>query len=505
MRSSSTPVGQLALHQSLGLRIGQPHVRSFAAPGARRTTELPSHTEEYYPAHYAPENSLLGNLRFALKYEALDLGVTYATLQAIGRSGLEEWVRAEPTGGFSRRAWFLYETLAGETLDLEPVRAGNYINALSEKRHFAGPPRNSSRQRVRDNLLGTGLLCPTLRRTPRLEAMIRADISQQARDLTAGYPPEILARAVRYLYTKETRSSFAIEGEAPGSRREERFLQALRRVGRFDWGYPGELARLQQSIVEPRYASDGWRSSQSYVGETTRGYGQQVHFICPRPQDVPTLMEGWMALATRLLASDVDPVLAAAVIGFSFVFVHPFEDGNGRLHRLLIHDVLAKQGFSPPGLLFPVSAAILRNRLLYDQALEAFSQAILPAIEWRMNPDGEIAIENDTLDLYRFFDATPQAEYLYDRVAETIQVDLKQELDFLEKFDAAYRAVTAVVDMPNKRATLLVSLCFQNQGRLSKQKRKQFPELQDDEIRHMESAIQELLGASEVESREIEP
>jgi len=43
----------------------------------------------------------------------------------MGSRTLEEWVRAEPTGEYSRRAGFLYETLTGETLDLEPVRMGN--------------------------------------------------------------------------------------------------------------------------------------------------------------------------------------------------------------------------------------------------------------------------------------------------------------------------------------------------------------------------------------------
>src|SRR6185369_193864 len=106
------------------------------------------------------------------KYEPIDLGVIYHALRAMGSRTIEEWVRSELTGEYSRRAWFLHETLVGEPLDLEPARMGNYVNALDEKRHFVAAPRNSSRQRVRDNLLGTRLLCPTLRRTFRLKAMI---------------------------------------------------------------------------------------------------------------------------------------------------------------------------------------------------------------------------------------------------------------------------------------------------------------------------------------------
>jgi Fic family protein len=68
-------------------------------------------------------------------------------------------------------------------------------------------------------------------------------------------------------------------------------------------------------------------------------------------------MAGWARLTQRLLQSRVEPVISAAVSAFSFVFIHPFEDGNGRLHRFLIHAILAKQNFSPPDIVFPVSAA----------------------------------------------------------------------------------------------------------------------------------------------------
>lgn len=493
--AAARPVGQLALHREFDLKVPFPAVQSYVGPGTRRTVAWLTETQEFYTPSYATDGTPIGNLRFALKYEPLDLGVVYHALRAMGSRMLEEWVRTEPTGEYSRRAWFLYETLTGETLDLDPVRMGNYVSALDEERHFVASPRNSSRHRVRDNLLGTRFLCPTIRRTPGLVARIEAKLADEARAIMTRYSPETLARAVSYLYTKETRSSFAIEGEAPGSQREERFLQALRRVASFDPGDKAALIRLQQIIVDPRYADDDWRTSQNFVSASTRGFGQHVHFICPRPQDVPSLMEGWKALTERVLGSPLDPVLAAAAGSFAFVFIHPFEDGNGRIHRFLIHYVLARRGFSPPGVIFPVSAAVLRQRHLYDRGLEVFSQSIMPAIRWHWTPGGEIVVGNDTLDLYRFFDATVQAEYLYERVEETIRVDLAEELEFLEVYDAAYRVVTAIVDMPNRRVGLLVRMLLQNGGRLSKNKRKQFDELTDEEIQRMQAAVQEIIRA----------
>ena len=38
-----------------------------------------------------------------------------------------------------------------------------------------------------------------------------------------------------------------------------------------------------------------------------------------------------------------DAILAAAIIASGFVFIHPFVDGNGRIHHFLIHHVLIRK------------------------------------------------------------------------------------------------------------------------------------------------------------------
>ena len=491
--SPALPVGQMALHAAVCPLLPLPGARSYIVSGARRTHQSPAFTEEYYPPRYKTDGAFIGNLRFALRYEPVDLGILHAALVALGREALTAWVRAEPTGAYSRRAWFFYETLTGDTLDLPPTQAGNYTDALDPALHFTAAPANSPRHRVRDNLLGTADLCPTVRRTRKLEAMIALELDAEARTLAEQYAPETLARAVSFLYTKETRSSFAIEGEAPSRSREERFLQALRSLPAFDPTDKDALIALQGRIVEPRYAARDYRDFQNFVGETTRRYGESVHFICPRPEDVPALMRGWMALTQRTLDAPLAPVIAAAVCSFAFVFIHPFEDGNGRLHRFLVHYALSRRNFTPPGLIFPISAAILRQRPLYDAALEAFSKPALAATEWDFTDEQGIVVKNDTRNLYRFFDATAQAEYLYDRIAETIREDFREELDFLTVYDAAFTAVRNVVEMPDRRAALLVRLCLQNGGRLSQNKRKEFLELTDAEIAAMEAALSPIL------------
>ena len=487
------PIGHVWLRRELDLPVPPPAVESYVVAGARRTETHGRRIVELYPRQYAVDGSVVSHLRFALRHEPVDLGVLAAALKAVEAAEIEGWVRAEPTGAFSRRAWFLREMVTGRTLDLEDVRTGNYVEALDPRKHIVAARRNSPRHRVADNMLGGPGLSPTIRRTPRLKEAMRLRVDEDARALIESHDPVVLARAVNSLYAKETRSSFAIEGETPGISRTERFVAALQAAPDLDPADKAALVRLQGDIVDRRYAASDWRRFQNFVGATVGGYREEVHFICPRPADVPALMDGWMALTRRVVEGGVDPIVAAAVSAFAFVFVHPFGDGNGRIHRLLVHHVLARRGYSPPGVIFPVSAAILRDRRSYDAALETFSRPLLEFIRWRWTAGQEIAVENDTADLYRYFDATVFAEYLYDRVADAVRVDLREELGFIAVFDRAFHAVREIVDMPDRRASRFVRLCMENGGQLSSARRGDFSELDDAEIEAMETAIRQAL------------
>jgi Fic family protein len=185
----------------------------------------------------------------------------------------------------------------------------------------------------------------------------------------------------------------------------------------------------------------------------------------------------------------VDPVSCAAVGAFGFVFIHPFEDGNGRIHRFLIHHVLAAAGFTPVGLLFPVSAVMLRDRRAYDRVLNQYSSSIMPLIQYKLDDQGSMTVQNATATLYRYWDATPFAEYLYGCVEQALRHDLGEEIGFLRVFDRAVRRTMEIVDMPDRRASLLVRLIMQNKGKLAEGRRQQFPELKNQEIEAIEEAV----------------
>jgi Fic family protein len=96
--------------------------------------------------------------------------------------------------------------------------------------------------------------------------------------------------------------------------------------------------------------------SRNYVGETVVWQKEKIHFACPKPEDLADLMEGILGDHKRMDAGNVSAVIHAAAIVYGFVFLHPFEDGNGQIHRFLIHNILARRGFAPEGVMFSISA-----------------------------------------------------------------------------------------------------------------------------------------------------
>jgi len=484
------PVGQAALISRLDLQVPMPVVTSVVGSGIRKTVVIEGRAVNKYTPTYKPDDTIAGHLKFALRYEPLDFIVLAHVFQcAVAADSLRDWIKAEPGGLYARRAWFLYEWFTGQVLDIPDCTTGAYVDALDPSRHVTATTAYASRRhRVRDNILGVPGFAPVVRLTSTIDAFAAQSLDLEARRLLDSCDPVILARAVNYLYTKETMSSFAIESEVPTARRAERFVAALHAARLFDATQKDSLVQLQNIIVDPRYAATGFRDFQNFVGENHHGIREEIHFICPRPQDVEPLMQHWAGMVKRLRAGG-DPVISAALIAFGFVFIHPFEDGNGRIHRFLLHQVLASGNFTPPDMLFPVSAAIVRDRHGYSTALEGFSKRILPFIEWHWTPDKEIAVDNDTAAFYGYFDATPLVEFLYAKIAETIRVDLKEELGFVAVFDAAFEAVRTIVDMPDRRASLLIQLCMQNNGKLSAKKRATFSELTDREVAAIEAAI----------------
>jgi hypothetical protein len=445
--------------------------------------------ETYGPAYW-PGDSDFDHLEFALKYDGLNLAVLSAIFQVLPADGFAAFVAAAPFGKYRRRLWYLYEWLTRTRLSLPDMTSGNYVELVPEDECFAAPRRRVARQRIDDNLLGVRSFCPIIRRTAVLGKFVDGNLSTRLQSLVAGCTPEVLKRALSYLYTKETRSSFAIEREEPTADRTARFVALLGRASREHWCRKPQLVTLQNAIVDPRFVEADYRTKQTWVGESVTLGQERVHYVCPRPGDVPALMEGLIKADERLRASGIHPVVHAAAVGYGFVFIHPFLDGNGRIHRFLIHNTLAMRGFTPPEIIVPVSAAMQRDERAYDSSLEAFSRPLLEFVAYTFAGDGEMTVTGDWSDCYRFPDLTRQAEALFRFVKQTIDRDLPEELAFLRGYDRTKRLMQDIVDLPARQLDLFIRLCRQNGGSLSAAKRQShFAMLRDDEIARLEEAV----------------
>jgi hypothetical protein len=449
---------------------------------------------ETYTARYWPGDALGDHLEFALKYDGVNLLILKKLFALAPQGQITAYVRSKPGGKYARRIWYLYELLTGNQLPIPDVTTGNYVDLLEPDKYYTTPPKPIPRQRVRDNLLGDASFCPIVRRTERLAAFERSDLSRRCRRIVEAYPLDLLKRALAYLYTRESKSSFQIEHLQPSASRIERFVSLLQQAERDDFFQKQALIELQNRTVDQRFRDSDYRTAQNYVGETVPWQGERVHFVSPKPADLACLMDGMFTAHARMgTAGDtVHPVVHAAVVGYGFVFMHPFEDGNGRIHRFLIHNVLARRSFAPPGIMFPISAAMLKRPDAYDASLEAFSKPLMPLVEYSMDEAGRMTVQNDTADYYRYIDLTAQAEALSDFVRETIEVELVEELRFLANYDATKRAIQQIVDMPDRLIDLFIRCCLQNHGTLSKRKRQEFfAMLHDSEVTAMEAAIQQ--------------
>lgn len=246
-----------------------------------------------------------------------------------------------------------------------------------------------------------------------------------------------------FLLIKDSKASYTIEGESPPHNRIERWGKIIGEAGQRALSVE-ELEYLQSIVIaDNRFILPGCRVEGGFVGDHDRTTGMPIPaHISARYEDLESLLSGLLEAGQLLNNSDYDAVLTAALVAFGFVFIHPFEDGNGRIHRYLFHHVLFEKGFVSRGLVFPVSAVMLDRIDDYRQTLEHYSKPRLDLIKWR--PTDKIFIKNH-------------------------------------------------IDMPDKLVDLLIRFLNRNKGKLSKRVRgKEFAELTETEIKSIQNKYDEI-------------
>lgn len=131
-----------------------------------------------------------------MRYEPVEVVIIAAAFQKIPREEMEKWVRSEYIGKYVRRAWYLYELLTGNTLDVRDVPPTNNVLLLNPALHVTTAGARIRRQRVIDNLLGDRDYCPTIRRTEALESAMARGLEAEAKQIVQDCDPIVLTRTV---------------------------------------------------------------------------------------------------------------------------------------------------------------------------------------------------------------------------------------------------------------------------------------------------------------------
>lgn len=499
-----TPVGYTYLNQFYKLLLPKLNVEVFSDPSVTQISlvNFGASKRKVIPASGKMPESPYEHMCAAIKYQGIRLHFFAAIFKVIDVKEFTDFITQSPQARYNRVLWFLYEWLTDQELPIPPLSSGNYIKLFEDEFYYTlQDGQRCKRMRVINNAIGTRDYCPTVRKTKAIQQIAGIDVYESAyakmQDFGDVLSTDVLGRSINYLYTKETKSSTEIENESPDKQRMQRFLNAIKNVGLFELN-KHKLIDIQNQIVADRVKASDYRTNEIYVGSTIQRYGiydEDVHYIGPLAKHVPGMMQGLLTTHENLMLDRTMPSLIhAAVISFGEVYIHPFIDGNGRLHRYLIHDVM-KQRESTHKFIIPVSAAILRNSKRYDEVLESISRPTLAMIEYSFSEESQIIIHNDIDYMYRYPDFTEHVKFVYQMMETAVASELMEEICLLIFFDTIKDFINSSCDMPNKNIDNLVSLLLSNDGAVSKAKRSHVLQFIDEELlSSVETVAKDIIG-----------
>jgi Fic family protein len=111
------------------------------------------------------------------------------------------------------------------------------------------------------------------------------------------------------------------------------------------------------------------KSVQNYISTTYPDGHTEILFTPLAPYETPEALEKICAEYNKVIGNfEVEPLIAIPVFIHDFLCIHPFNDGNGRMSRLLTTLLLYRSGFYV-GRYISLEAKIAKNKDLYYEAL----------------------------------------------------------------------------------------------------------------------------------------
>jgi len=203
------------------------------------------------------------------------------------------------------------------------------------------------------------------------------------------------------------------------------------------------------------------------------------------------MLEGLRAFLDKTQGQSA--IMRSAVAAFGFVYIHPLADGNGRVHRFLVNDILRRDGVVPAPVILPISAIITDaadERRRYDQVLDQVSKPLMQAVSDRFTfkpapthyPDGVASNfvfcgNHQAHPLWRYPDLGPHVIFLSNVIERTMAEQMRDESRYLRRHARARAALKDIVEMPDQQADRVLRSLEQNQGRISHALSKEIPVL----------------------------
>jgi hypothetical protein len=426
------------------------------------------------------QDDLCWHLDFHIRQEPLNLMLVALTFSRLSHSRWQQYLDSEATPS-KRIMGFLCEFLTENAIQLSTsaithIQTMEPILILNPTVYMTGTIETNMTTKkwgVIDNLLGNRYFCPMLRlnnqqtldETRKLKRHMDMIYNQTSR--------AIWKRTTSYLSKKETQSSWDIESAELSIDREDNFIALLRNAGKTseeDWFTENWFIAKQNIIVDEEYRAKTWRTFPIAVTEAKQHFSrisQKIHYAGVPSDELDNYMEGIRIVATR--TAGLDPIARAAALSFAFVYAHPFEDGNGRLHRFILHDCLVRDQFLSHGLTLPLSTYMQHHPIEYDNVLEYISVPLMHNLRYDQTNETEIEPINETecLPYWRYPDLTLHAEFIKSIVSDITQVELEEEIDYLVKYDYLMDLLQEYDIRTQAQKQMMVTSMITNQGRLS--------------------------------------